>query len=305
VINFHPAETYGEGDDFPALFAEEFANMCPDMPSLSPFLKSRTPDSSISKFDDHSPAFSAEALPDTPITQTRPLFTTHQYWNDFDCTPIVTNNHPETWSTQPIDATADHARGLRESQPINSEIWHMFPSQGGLPLYSAGTAGAPVSGISTTMSLPLAPSEMLQPSFMPHNLTDDEFLFPEEQQMVVGCNDTALAGPFIHWQINEHISGQGLNQMSNLDVRRNSKQDDTSRKRIEQMEKERMARLLVKWKKEGMSYKEIKAKGGFKDAESTLRGRYRAYTKRKEERVRKPEWQERDVSCLTVRWPHD
>lgn len=53
--------------------------------------------------------------------------------------------------------------------------------------------------------------------------------------------------------------------------------------------------FLVQSKFAGMSYKQIKEKGQFKEAEATLRGRFRALTKRKEYRVRKPEWQERDV----------
>jgi hypothetical protein len=56
--------------------------------------------------------------------------------------------------------------------------------------------------------------------------------------------------------------------------------------------------LLIEWKEQGMSYKDIKAQGGFAEAESTLRGRYRTLTKPKEERVRRPEWSERDVSSL-------
>jgi hypothetical protein len=56
--------------------------------------------------------------------------------------------------------------------------------------------------------------------------------------------------------------------------------------------------LLIEWKEQGMSYKDIKAQGGFEEAESTLRGRYRTLTKPKEERVRRPEWGERDVSSL-------
>jgi len=47
-----------------------------------------------------------------------------------------------------------------------------------------------------------------------------------------------------------------------------------------------------------MSYREIRRAGGFKEAESTLRGRYRTLTKSKEERVRKPEWLEGDVRLL-------
>ena len=54
--------------------------------------------------------------------------------------------------------------------------------------------------------------------------------------------------------------------------------------------------FLIEGKEKGLSYKEIKRLGNFKEAESTLRGRYRTLTKRKEERVRKPKWTERDVS---------
>jgi len=54
--------------------------------------------------------------------------------------------------------------------------------------------------------------------------------------------------------------------------------------------------LLITWKRRGFSYKDIKRIGGFKEAESTLRGRFRTLTKAKEQRVRKPKWLERDVS---------
>ena len=54
--------------------------------------------------------------------------------------------------------------------------------------------------------------------------------------------------------------------------------------------------LLIRCKNEGMSYKDIKALGSFEEAESTLRGRFRTLTKPKEQRVRKPEWRESDVS---------
>lgn len=56
--------------------------------------------------------------------------------------------------------------------------------------------------------------------------------------------------------------------------------------------------LLIEWKRAGLSYKDIKRIGGFKEAESTLRGRFRTLTKAKEQRVRKPKWLKRDVSKL-------
>lgn len=57
-------------------------------------------------------------------------------------------------------------------------------------------------------------------------------------------------------------------------------------------------RQLIEWKNQGLSYKEIKARGGFDEAESTLRGRYRTLTKPKHLRVRKPEWQQQDVTNI-------
>jgi hypothetical protein len=55
---------------------------------------------------------------------------------------------------------------------------------------------------------------------------------------------------------------------------------------------------LVKSKLAGMSYKEIREQGNFTEAESTLRGRFRTLTKSKAARVRKPEWNDNDVSLL-------
>lgn len=54
--------------------------------------------------------------------------------------------------------------------------------------------------------------------------------------------------------------------------------------------------FLIDCKRRGLSYKDIKRVGGFKEAESTLRGRYRTLTKSKDQRVRKPKWQNKDVS---------
>ncbi|KAL4802958.1 hypothetical protein BDV18DRAFT_163487 [Aspergillus unguis] len=56
--------------------------------------------------------------------------------------------------------------------------------------------------------------------------------------------------------------------------------------------------LLIEYKRRGLSYKDIKRIGGFKEAESTLRGRFRTLTKSKEQRVRKPHWHDNDVRLL-------
>ncbi|KGO45952.1 hypothetical protein PEXP_018320 [Penicillium expansum] len=56
--------------------------------------------------------------------------------------------------------------------------------------------------------------------------------------------------------------------------------------------------FLIDCKRRGLSYKDIKRVGGFKEAESTLRGRYRTLTKSKDQRVRKPKWQDKDLRLL-------
>ncbi|TKA66279.1 hypothetical protein B0A49_11006 [Cryomyces minteri] len=55
---------------------------------------------------------------------------------------------------------------------------------------------------------------------------------------------------------------------------------------------------LVRWRREGKSYKNIKELGGFTEAESTLRGKFRTLTKSKKERPRRPEWTQRDIHLL-------
>lgn len=58
--------------------------------------------------------------------------------------------------------------------------------------------------------------------------------------------------------------------------------------------------FLITHKRAGLSYKEIRRLGRFKEAESTLRGRYRTLTKSKEERVRRPNWTEKDLRLLRI-----
>ncbi|KAK4172675.1 hypothetical protein QBC36DRAFT_247045 [Triangularia setosa] len=56
--------------------------------------------------------------------------------------------------------------------------------------------------------------------------------------------------------------------------------------------------FLIVSRQKGLTYKQIRMEGGYTEAESTLRGRYRALTKSREERVRKPEWSEMDLILL-------
>ncbi|RAL68751.1 hypothetical protein DID88_007446 [Monilinia fructigena] len=58
--------------------------------------------------------------------------------------------------------------------------------------------------------------------------------------------------------------------------------------------------FLVSSRRQGISYKQIRSKGKFSDAESTLRGRFRTLTKDKKDRVRKPKWTDNDLRLLNT-----
>ncbi|KAK4238970.1 hypothetical protein C8A03DRAFT_32969 [Achaetomium macrosporum] len=70
------------------------------------------------------------------------------------------------------------------------------------------------------------------------------------------------------------------------------------RERIDLADRMSKDDFLVRQKQLGLTYKEIRRMGGFTEAESTLRGRYRTLTKSREARVRKPEWSEKDLRLL-------
>lgn len=61
-------------------------------------------------------------------------------------------------------------------------------------------------------------------------------------------------------------------------------------------DRETKDRFLVESRRNQVSYKLIKTFGRFVEAESTLRGRFRTLTKRREDRVRDPKWTPIDVS---------
>lgn len=110
---------------------------------------------------------------------------------------------------------------------------------------------------------------------------------------------------------NAPISSAALNTRSHtnikndLDIRNNTvpsmRQDHTfpSKPRDPQVStRSEQNKFLVNSRRAGMTYKAIRSKGEFIEAESTLRGRFRNLTKDKKDRVRKPAWTDDDV-CVS------
>ncbi|KAJ1335583.1 hypothetical protein MN608_02323 [Microdochium nivale] len=75
-------------------------------------------------------------------------------------------------------------------------------------------------------------------------------------------------------------------------------EDDSTAIVVGGVERSARDKYLLKYRSKGWTYKEIREKGNFPEAESTLRGRYRTLTKEKDARVRKPEWQHNDIKLL-------
>ncbi|CRK21264.1 hypothetical protein BN1708_013052, partial [Verticillium longisporum] len=95
---------------------------------------------------------------------------------------------------------------------------------------------------------------------------------------------------------NPPVSGQGTVPVS-MPIQRDQLHAPVKPVSSTDWSMERLAKdeFLLRSKREGMTYREIRKAGGFREAESTLRGRYRTLTKKKEERVRRPEWEDQDA----------
>ncbi|KAF1814993.1 hypothetical protein P152DRAFT_512310 [Eremomyces bilateralis CBS 781.70] len=76
---------------------------------------------------------------------------------------------------------------------------------------------------------------------------------------------------------------------------RSTASQDESRERGQ---KHKQNQFLVQSRRAGMPYSEIKKRGKFSEAESTLRGRFRILTKEKSQRVRRPAWKDVDIQLL-------
>ncbi|KAH0034262.1 hypothetical protein KCU78_g2300, partial [Aureobasidium melanogenum] len=68
--------------------------------------------------------------------------------------------------------------------------------------------------------------------------------------------------------------------------------------RISELDRNARNEYLREARRHGLSYKEIKCRGDFTEAESTLRGRHRNLSKPKEMRVRNPQWNYSDIMLL-------
>ena len=168
------------------------------------------------------------------------------------------------------------------------------------PVYSHGPRSIP----SMTYPTSFAPSSL--PS---HTTHDPPPGYPYINHATSSQHDghTTLAQFHHHYMIEGSLSPQSLGVRTSVEAEEDSEYEESPASspspRYVLADDEIDARnrrdgLLLSMRDEGKSYREIKRLGKFKEAESTLRGRYRALTKGKEERVRKPQWHRQDVGIF-------
>lgn len=120
-----------------------------------------------------------------------------------------------------------------------------------------------------------------------------------QQNQYWGHNDIGAVGQVKQFGLTaqaEGPTGLGIDTFDEDHASNSSREPEPFLESQEADEREEQNRFLVQCRRKGMSYREIRKKGGFREAESTLRGRFRDLTKPKEERLRRPEWTCHDVS---------
>ncbi|KAF2467222.1 uncharacterized protein BDR25DRAFT_316983 [Lindgomyces ingoldianus] len=90
-----------------------------------------------------------------------------------------------------------------------------------------------------------------------------------------------------------HSTQPGVHAYNDADVR-----DDSTRFQSSDHQRRMEDDILLRGKRQGLTYREIKKKIPSNVAESTLRGRYRSLTKARKDRVRRPVWTANDVCLL-------
>lgn len=164
-------------------------------------------------------------------------------------------------------------------------------------------------------SVPFAPSEAYRIQGAPNSeslasarstasdesLPSESILGPRPDTPPTVCDKSTQSGrgrTLLPASRKEKVAKEEMNQPTNLRQRRG---DCAVKATVPSADRNEQDVFLLRSKTAGKSYKQIRKEGGFKVTESTLRGRYRMLTKASWERVRKPQWQEHDVSGATGR----
>ncbi|KAK6001536.1 hypothetical protein QM012_002867 [Aureobasidium pullulans] len=218
-----------------------------------------------------------------------------------------------SWSEQP--ATVSY----NTTQQYNSSMWPCSQYASAQPLLNA-TGRVPAMSIQPQADAIFAPSmfQEIPPMTVPHFTSSSAP--SQEQSMLTGIGGYEVEGLVTPG----HLFNTTLDRLAFVDAKpvlfsaQPMTEDDfafehlpdTNELRAPSQPVEQPVRYvpevprnnrdeyLQEARRRGLSYKEIKRRGGFTEAESTLRGRIRILSKPKEMRVRKPQWNQSDIMLL-------
>lgn len=225
-------------------------------------------------------------------------------------------NMDSSWSEQPATVSCN------TTSQYNSSIWpcsQYAPAQpllnatGHIPAMPAqpqadGLFAPSIFEEMPSMTVPHLPSNLVE-QHMPtgfvgyeaeglvapghlFNTTLDKFAFMDTKPVLFSTQPIT----------EDNLAFEPLPSTNELDV--SSQPVEQAVRYIPEMARNNRDEYLQEARRRGLSYKEIKRRGGFTEAESTLRGRIRILSKPKEMRVRKPQWNRSDVCqycCFVLR----
>ncbi|GES58843.1 hypothetical protein ATEIFO6365_0003012600 [Aspergillus terreus] len=179
-------------------------------------------------------------------------------------------------------------------------VWLTSHPAGVTPAYGSSSASlAPFPAVPDTLHglpdltvenprfiTPAVSMDLYRPEYAPADKNP-----PMEKQGVSSFHVSADTYPYCEspWRLNQYIVPSAPMERELFQAERSGKAP---------WHRDTKNAFLIECKRRGLSYKDIKRIGGFKEAESTLRGRFRTLTKSKEQRVRKPQWHENDIKLL-------
>lgn len=238
-----------------------------------------------------------------PVHLTRPFTPLHHNSPDLQRTTV---------SPKDLQVVADQV--VQSSEPVESydepgvvhsmSQWHSHGNQfeedyGHLPATGLQSFNHPIAGQaivdlhrpSYNYPSPLIPSESFIPAGHSHHITHTSYRAPEPNMgdsQPTECRSSSSTNASTRRQATRRSTTTSNSSRS----RSRYTSDEESEARRQRDE------LFVQLKDSGLGYKEIKERMGLTEADSTLRGRYRALKKDKKDRVRRPVWSDVDDAVL-------
>ncbi|KAJ5232491.1 hypothetical protein N7468_005447 [Penicillium chermesinum] len=275
----------------------------------------------LSEHEETSSLSSSFGLPD-PSSEDQ--FSGHHFYSQLNTQLIQAQNKDgllQEYQRQSMVADSNNAPLMPDYTASGYDLWIQdfgFPSM----TESHGTSFAQSYNANTWNNTRRAPAGA-QPVFQPgvdypaptvtQQLTSSQRPLPLQRGLTAPTfNGQTSIGPARHFPrdntaapVSEETSSQSMPSAPSSSSSPTLQQDETPSIPSDIHSSDKRDAFLIHCKRRGLSYKDIKRLGGFKEAESTLRGRYRTLTKAKEDRVRKPKWLEQDAVPLCTSNPSD